>query len=94
MPYAIVRLSVADFEQWKTVFTEAGALRKSFGSRGVTAYRSLEQPNDVVILGDYADLARARQLFQSDEFRAATQRAGVTAPPQVTFADEVLKLPA
>jgi heme-degrading monooxygenase HmoA len=94
MPSATVRLSVKDFDQWKTVFEEAGGLRKSFGSRGVTAFRSLDQQSDVVILGDYADLARARQLFQSDEFRSATQRAGVTAPPQVTFADEVLKLPA
>jgi heme-degrading monooxygenase HmoA len=94
MPYAIVRLSVKDFEHWKSVFEGAGGLRKSYGSRGVRVFRSLDKPTDLVILGEYDDLEKARQLFQSREFREATQRAGVTSPPEVTFADEVHSLPA
>jgi hypothetical protein len=36
----------------------------------------------------------ARQLLQSTEFREATQRACVTAPPEVTMADQVHQVPA
>lgn len=84
MPYSIVRLSVKDYEQWKIVFDEATTLRKSYGSLGVRVFRSVDKPNDLVLLAEYEDLQRARQLFQSPEFREATQRAGVTAPPDVT----------
>jgi len=94
MPFSIVRLTVRDYAQWKTVFNEAAELRKSYGSRGVRVSRNADNPNELVLLAEYADLERARQLFQSAEFREATQRAGVTAPPDVTLADEVHQLPA
>jgi hypothetical protein len=34
------------------------------------------------------------QMFQSQEFRDATARAGVKGPPEVSFLDEVVSLPA
>ena len=55
--------------------------------------RNLDQPNEVVTVGDYEDLKRARQLFQSPEFWAATQRAGVIGRPEVSFLEEVERLP-
>ena len=88
------RLSGRLPEKWKTVFDEATPLRKSYGSRGVRVFRSADHPNELVLLAEYADLERARQLFQSAEFREATQRAGVAAPPDVTLADEVHQSPA
>ena len=57
-------------------------------------FRSSDKPNDLILLAEYEDAARARQLFQSAEFREATQRAGVTAPPEVTMADQVHQVPA
>lgn len=94
MPFSIVRLAVKDYEEWKKVFDGAAALRKSYGSRGVRVFRNADKPNELVLLADYEDLQRARQLFQSPEFREATQRAGVTAPPDVTLAEEVHQVPA
>jgi hypothetical protein len=47
-------------------------------------FRSSNKPNDLILLAEYEEAARARQLFQSAEFREATQRAGVAAPPEVT----------
>ena len=57
-------------------------------------FRSSDKPNDLILLADYEDAARARQLFQSAESREATQRAGVTAPPEVRMADQVHQVPA
>jgi len=42
-------------------------------------FRSSDQPNDLILLAEYEDAARARPLFQSAEFREATQRAGRAA---------------
>jgi heme-degrading monooxygenase HmoA len=76
------------------VFDEAASLRQSYGSKGVRVLRNLDQPKEVVIVGDYEDLERARQLFQSPEFRAAIQRAEVIGRPEVSFLEEVDRLPA
>jgi quinol monooxygenase YgiN len=94
MTYVLVRFTVEDLAKWKPVFEQAAALRKSFGSTGVRAFSKADSPNEVTILGEYADKEKARQMFQSQEFRDATKRAGVLSPPEVTFLDEVVNLSA
>ena len=94
MTYVLVRFTVEDVAKWKPVFEEAAALRKSFGSAGVRAFSKADNPNEVVILGEYEDEEKARQMFQSQEFRDATKRAGVTGMPDVAFLNEVVNLPA
>lgn len=94
MIYVLVRFTVEDVAKWKQVFEEAASLRKNFGSMGVRAFSKAGSPNEVVILGNYSDKEKAMQMFQSQEFREATQRAGVKSPPDVTFLDEVVNLPA
>lgn len=94
MVYAIVRLSFADYAKWKETFEQAGPLRKQYGSRGVRFFRPLDRPQEVVILGQYEDLEKARRLFQSQEFRDATRKAGVTGTPEVTLAEGGGELPA
>ncbi|MDP1778695.1 MAG: hypothetical protein Q8K73_00315 [Anaerolineales bacterium] len=94
MTYVLVRITVEDLAKWKPVFEEASALRKNFGSMGVRAYSKTDSPNEVVILGEYADKEKAMQMFQSQEFREATARAGVKGLPEVSFLDEIVNLPA
>lgn len=94
MIHVLVRFTVEDLAKWKPVFEEAATLRKNFGSMGVRAFSKAGSPNEVVILGEYADKDKAMQMFQSQEFREATARAGVKGPPEVTFLDEVVNLPA
>jgi quinol monooxygenase YgiN len=94
MTYVLVRLVVEDLSKWKPVFEEASTLRKNFGSMGVRAFSQADSPNEIVILGEYADKGKAMQMFQSQEFRDATQRAGVKGPPEVTFLEEVVNLSA
>lgn len=94
MIHVLVRFTVEDLAKWKPVFEEASALRKSFGSMGVQAYSKADSSNEVVILGEYGDKEKAMQMFQSQEFRDATQRAGVKGPPEVTFLNEMIKLSA
>jgi quinol monooxygenase YgiN len=88
----MVQVSVKEQAAWKAAFEAAAGLRKSFGSTGVRAFAKAENPNEVIIIGDYEDLERAKQMFQSEEFRSALQKAGVNSPPVVTFLSEILKL--
>lgn len=94
MTYVLVRLTVEDLAKWKSVFEEASELRKNASSTGVRAFSKADNPNEVVILGEYDDRAKAMQMFQSQELREVMARAGVKAPPEVTYLDEVVNLPA
>ena len=94
MVHVLVRFTVEDVETWKGVFTEAATLRKNYGSKGVRAYSQVDKPNEIVIVGEYEDVEKARQLFQSQEFRDATKLAGVQGPPEVTILKELLQLAA
>lgn len=94
MTQVLVRFIVEDLAKWKSTFEEAGELRKRFGSRGVRAFSKADNPNEVFVLGDYAEKDKAMQLFQSQEFREATARAGVKGQPEVSFLNEVVDLPA
>ncbi len=94
MIHVLVRLTVEDLAKWKPVFEEAASLRKNFGSMGVRAFSKTDNSNEIVILGEYADKDKAMQMFQSQEFREATQRAGVKGAPEVTFLNEVIQLSA
>jgi uncharacterized protein (DUF1330 family) len=94
MSYALVHLKIKDHAIWKKTLEEAGELRKQFGSLGVRAFNLAGNPNEVFVLGEYQDLAKAKELFQSQEFRDATQKAGITAPPEVHFLEKVADLPS
>jgi len=58
-------------------------------SAGITNGRlfcSQNDPNDVVILQDIADVTKARTWFGSDEMKAAMQQSGVLGSPTIRFA--------
>jgi hypothetical protein len=62
---------------------------KSRVSAGITngrVFRSADDPNDVVILQDVADVAKARTCFASEDLKAAMQKSGVIGSPSVRFA--------
>ncbi len=93
MTHVLVRLTVEDLVKWKHVFEEAAGLRKNFSSLGVRAFSKTDNPNEVVIIGEYADKEKAMQMFQSQELRETMQRAGVKGPPEIIYLDEVVQLP-
>ncbi len=94
MIYVLVRFNVDDLAKWKVVFEEASVMRKNFGSMGVHAYNKADSPNEIVVLGEYSDKEKAMQMFQSKEFQEATSRGGVKGPPEVSFLNELVELPA
>jgi hypothetical protein len=49
-------------------------------------YRRVEDPNDVVILQDVADVTKARTWMASDEMKAAMEKGGVVGSPNIRFA--------
>ena len=58
-------------------------------SAGITngrVFRNADDLNEVVVLQDVADVAKARNWFGSDDLKAAMQKDGVIGSPSIRFA--------
>ena len=52
----------------------------------VIVIQTLADRNDIVILQDVADVAKARTWLGSDDMKATMQKSGVVGTPNVRFA--------
>ncbi len=77
---------VKDYAMWRTGYNEHEKSRVSAGLTNGRVFRSVEDPNDVVILQDVADVARARTWLGSDDLKASMQKNGVIGSPNIRFA--------
>ena len=88
MPKVIVQHHVADYDRWFPVFTEHETVRRQHGAMGHSINRAVADPNDLVIVNDFASLDGARAFAQDPSLPAVMQRAGVDGAPQVWIVDE------
>jgi hypothetical protein len=81
-----IHLKVKDYATWRASYDGREKNRLSAGISNGKVFRSAENPNDVVILQDVADVAKARTWFGSDEMKTAMEKSGVLGSPNVRFA--------
>jgi len=89
MVAVIVRHRVKDFDAWKPVFDEHGAVRLQHGALGHQLYRVSDDPRDVVIVNYFKDAAGARAFAADPSLPEAMQRGGVDGPPDIAFCEQV-----
>ncbi len=89
MPYMLVRHKVEDYAKWKPIYEEHGATRKANGSKGAHLFRNADNPNEIIILFEWDDLAKARKFAQSEDLIKTMQKAGVSDKPDIYFLDEI-----
>jgi hypothetical protein len=82
----IVHFKVQDFNAWRASYNGQEKSRASAGITNARVFRSADDPNDVVILQDVADLAKARTWLVSDDMKALLQKGGVIGLPNIRFA--------
>jgi heme-degrading monooxygenase HmoA len=85
MNYLLIRHKVADFEKWKPVYDAHAPARQKAGLKGAHLLRSLNDPNEVVLLFEVSDLDAAREFGQSSDLQDAMKRSGVVDKPDVYF---------
>jgi hypothetical protein len=81
-----IHLKVKDYGTWRSAYDGREKSRVSAGIANGRVFRNAEDPNDVVILQDVADAARARFWLGSDDMKAAPLTNGVVGAPNVRFA--------
>jgi len=81
-----VHLKVKDYATWRSNYDGREKSRVAAGISNGRVFQSSENPNDVVILQDVADVAKARTWLGSDEMKTAMQQSGVVGSPTIRFA--------
>jgi hypothetical protein len=60
--------------------------RHSAGITNGRVFRRAEDPNDVVVVQDVTDVAKARTFVTSEDVKSAMQKSGVIGSPSIRFA--------
>jgi heme-degrading monooxygenase HmoA len=85
MTHLLVRHNVTDFTKWKPVYDAHLAARQQAGLREKNLLRSVNNPNEVVLLFEAEDLQKAQAFTESSDLLAAMQEAGVVGKPEILF---------
>ena len=83
MNYVMVRHKVKDFKKWKAAYDAHGPARDGVGLKERCLLRNAKSRNDVWILFEANNLARAKAFCASADLRAAMKKAGVTGKPEL-----------
>jgi hypothetical protein len=81
-----MHFKVKDFNAWRTSYQANDKGRASAGITNGRVFRSADDPNEVVVLQDVADVAKARTWLDSDDMKATMQKNGVIGSPNIRFA--------
>jgi quinol monooxygenase YgiN len=83
-----VRHTVNDYNAWRKVYDDFADEQENAGVRSEAVYQSVDNPNDVTVWHDFADIDAARAFVDSAMLREAMTSAGVQGQPQVWFTNE------
>ena len=72
-----LHFKVKDFNAWQTSYNGNEKNRASAGITKSKVFRSSDDPNDVLILQDVADVAKARTWYGSSEMKTLMEKSGV-----------------
>ena len=81
-----LHFKVKDFNAWRTSYQANDKARASAGITNGRVFRGADDQNEVIVLQDVADVAKARTWLGSEDLKAAMQKSGVIGSPSIRFA--------
>ena len=85
MAHMIIRHKVADFGKWKAAYEEHRSTRQAVSIKDLHLWRNVDDPNEVIVLFEASDVAKARDFTRSSDLKEKMQTAGVQGPPDIVF---------
>lgn len=83
--FMLVRHKVKDFTVWKAGYDAHSPKRDEAGLTEKYLLRSVDDANEVVLLFEAQDVARAKAFAESAELRETMQKVGVIDKPDIYF---------
>lgn len=83
MASLIIHHKDRDYAAWRPNYDARESSRVGAGIRNCRVYCNTDDSNDIVIVGDVSDSAKARAWMAGDDWKAAMQKAGVLGAPTI-----------
>ena len=77
MTTTFTRHTVRDYREWREIYDSVVDMQRTGGVTDEAVYRSLDDPNTVLVMHRFRSPGDARAFFESEELRAAMSKAGV-----------------
>lgn len=88
MDLLIIRHKIKDFPGWKTAYDAHAGARAAAGLGQGRITRSADDPSELVLMFDVADLTKAKAFCASGDLKSAMQAAGVIDKPDLYFVSD------
>jgi hypothetical protein len=81
----VIRHKVADYATWRPVFDKHKSMQVAAGLTNPRVYHTLDDANDLTIVFDMADAAKAKAFASSKDLKARMEKAGVVGQPVFSY---------
>jgi hypothetical protein len=81
-----LHFKVKDFSAWQTSYNGNEKNRTSAGITKSKVFRSVADPNDVLLLQDVSDVSKARTWYGSSEMKLVMEKSGMVGSPSIRAA--------
>ena len=85
MARMIIRHKVADFSKWKKAYEDHRSARQAAGLKDSHLWRNMDDPNEVIVMFEASDVAKARNFAGSSDLKEKMLTAGVQGEPDIVF---------
>jgi len=85
MNYVLVHHKVSDFAQWKAGYDTHLPVRNEATLKEVKLIHGIDNLNEVVILFEVADVAKAKAFASSEDLKNKMKEFGVISQPEIVF---------
>jgi hypothetical protein len=83
--YLLAIHKVADFTKWKMGYGDSLPTRQKAGLKEKYLLRSIDDPNEVILLHEAEDIQKVKEFTSSPDLRERMQQSGVLGEPTGTF---------
>ncbi len=85
MSHMLIRHRVQDFKIWKTAYDAHRQFRSAAGLKDLHLWHNLDDPQEIFLLFEAADIAKAKAFAASADLKEKMTAAGVIGPPDIFF---------
>ncbi|MGE5172525.1 MAG: hypothetical protein ACM3MD_01725 [Betaproteobacteria bacterium] len=85
MTYSLFKGRVKDFTTWKESFDSVKMKRREAGITEKYVLRGVDDRNEVILLLEVKDIARAKAYYESPFLRDVMEKGGVIGRPEFRF---------
>ena len=85
MAHMLIRHKVQDFGKWKPAYDAHQPARAAVGLKDLRLWRNADDPNDIFLLFEAADVAKAKAFAASADLKEKMTSAGVIGRPEIFF---------